>query len=189
MRRDTRLSRKRLAVLMAGLDKQYQRDYTRGLRETAARMDADLFFFVCQGFPEAERVVDEKSESRILSLPLLQTYDGVITLSRTIPDQEAVARLERRLQALRRVPQVAMDYEGGFGTHILFDDAVSINALVDHMVDTHGCRSFAILTGPRGNTLADDRTNMYLKRIRAKGGQVTHIEDGRWTTQGGRIAA
>lgn len=174
---------------MAGPDKQYQRDFARGLRETAQRVDAELRFFVCQGFPEAERVVNERSECQILDLPRLEEYDGIITLSRTIPDREAAQRLEARLSRHRTIPQVFLDHAGDYGIRIAFDDQTSLRTLIDHMVDVHGCRTFALITGAAGNTVADARASACWSQIIRRGGSVEMTYDGRWTSQGGRLAA
>lgn len=183
------MKRKRLAVLMAGLDKEYQREYADGLLETAEQNGADLFFFVCQGFPETARVVNEASESRIFSLPVIEDYDGVITLSRTFPDADSVVRVEDALRASKHIPQVFLDNPGDYGTRIDFDDLTSMRALVDHMVAVHGCRTFALVTGPKGNPVADARANACRETIAEHSGSILLIRDGRWTSLGGRQAA
>ena len=181
--------RKRIAVLMAGLEKEYQRDYADGLRQAADEHHADLFFFVCQGFPETARVVDVHSESRVLFLPRLNDFDGVITLSRTFPDRQAVIALEEQLRQNRQVRQVFLDVPGDYGTRIGFDDNVSLKSLMAHMLENHGCRRFALVTGPVGNTVADARAAVCRDYITEHGGEVVLTADGSWTETGGRQAA
>lgn len=185
----TARKRNRYAVLMAGLEKAYQQEYTQGLLAAAEQIDADLFFFVCQGFPETARIVDERSESRILQLPDPVEFDGIIALSNTIPDTQAAHQLLERLRISRQIPQVFMDAEGDYGTRISFDDASSLNSMITHLAEVHGCRTFALVTGPMGNPVADARANACWQGIHQAGGSTLLTFDGRWTAHGGQMAA
>lgn len=179
------MARKRLAVFLAGLDKEYQREYVLGLTETAARLDADVMVFARQGYPEIPLVCTEAGESEIFDLPDLTDFDGIAVLMNTIPDPEAAAKLTERLAAVSHIPQVFLDTDGLYGTRIDFDDATSVAQLTDHLIHEHGCKRFAMITGPEDNPVALTRAGVIRRRIAENGRELALERAGNWTRGAG----
>lgn len=74
------MKRKRIAVLMAGLDREYQREYALGMAQEAAARNLDLCIFNCQGLSDLGSERNEKNENAIFDLPCLTDFDGVAAL-------------------------------------------------------------------------------------------------------------
>ena len=77
--------RKRIAVLMAGVDREYQHALTKGMALAARTAGADLCIFNCQGQPDGF-VRNDRGERAIFTLPDLHTFDGAAALLAPFPE-------------------------------------------------------------------------------------------------------
>ena len=50
------MRRRRIAALMAGLNREYQRDFVQGMVREAQARDVDLCIFACQGTADNDEV-------------------------------------------------------------------------------------------------------------------------------------
>jgi len=180
---------KRYAAIVAGMDKEYQREYITGLAQAVQQAGDDLFVFSCQGFPEMERVINEKAESRIFNLLDFEDYDGIASLVRTIPDEEMALEVQKRLDQLYHVPIVTLDVKESSSTRINFNDEKSLTEMIEHMIHVHHHRTFALITGPCENVVARLRTRVAKQVIEKNGCSIVLEYDARWTRAGGRAGA
>lgn len=185
------MRRRRIAALMAGLNREYQRDFAQGMVREAQAQGIDLCIFACQGTTDAEDVQDETYEANIFDLPDLHAFDGVAALCATIATQHTRRHLHDLLFRQKGRPQVIVDDDAPQAVHLSFDDNSSVLSLTRHLVRTHGYRRFVLLTGPKGNPVADGRSRAYLEGLRAEGIdlEASNILDGRWMRLGGQEAA
>ena len=72
------MSRKKIAVLMASIDREYQQDFASGLASEGAKNDIDVCIFNSQGHMNVAISTSEVGESRIYDLPDLSDFDGII---------------------------------------------------------------------------------------------------------------
>jgi len=77
------MARKRIAVYIASIDKQYQQVFCAGLNKAAQEYDADICIFNCQGFADQNIQLDEQGDAAIYDLAHPENYDGMITLLAT----------------------------------------------------------------------------------------------------------
>ena len=86
------MSRRRIAVLIASIDREYQQDFTSGLEKAAAKRDMDICIFNTQGHMNVTiSSTSEAGESKIYDLPDLSRFDGVISLpATTSPKRSAI---------------------------------------------------------------------------------------------------
>ena len=183
------MKRKRIAVLMAGLDREYQREYALGMAQEAAARNLDLCIFNCQGLSDLGSERNEKNENAIFDLPCLTDFDGVAALCYTMPSLESIHHIRRRLTEVKGLPLVTVDMAMDWGVEVGFDDQPSLRQLMGHLIRDHGCRRFALVTGPAGTTVADLRTRACREEISAAGCELTACIDGYWARDGGRSAA
>ena len=181
--------KKRIAAIMAGLDKEYQQDFSRGMAEAARRHDVDLCIFNCQGQAEEGVIRNDQGENSIFDLPDLKTFDGVVALCYTMVSSKALDHIHELIRRLEDHPVVAIDTYIESAAEVTFDDAMSVRAMMEHLVGEHGCRRFAMVTGPMGNKVAMDRYNASCEVLYANGCVVESVFDGSWTRDGGRTAA
>lgn len=180
--------KKRIAAIMAGLDKEYQQEFSRGMAEAARQHDMDLCIFNCQGQAEEGVIRNDQGESSIFDLPDLQSFDGVVALCYTMVSSKALDHIHELIGKLQERPVVAIDTYIESAAEVTFDDEMSVRALMEHMIGEHGCRRFAMVTGPMGNKVAMDRYNASCEVLYAHDCAVESVFDGSWTRDGGRNA-
>ena len=184
------MGRKRIAALMAGVDQEYQQGFTWGMYNASQENDVDLCVFNCQGHADGfER--NDIGERAIFSLPNLKDFDGVVLLMDTIPTRQCGAQIMQMLNEVPDMPLVTVDSQWGHSVGITFDDNSSLRELITHLLEKHGMRNFALVTGPQGNSVADNRTNVVRSVIAEHGANLPEdvIFDGQWVREGGRHAA
>nr|MBR4280661.1 GGDEF domain-containing protein [Clostridia bacterium] len=184
------MSRKRIAALMAGVDQEYQQGFTWGMYNASQEKDVDLCIFNCQGHADGfER--NDKGERAIFSLPNLKDFDGVVLLQDTIPTKACSEMIFRMLREYPDMPLVTVDGQWGQSVSITFDDNSSVRELMTHLIERHGFRDFALVTGPVGTSVADNRAQAARSVIEEYGVNLPKdaIFDGRWVREGGRRAA
>lgn len=183
------MKRKRIAVLMAGLDREYQQEYALGMAQEAAARNLDLCIFNCQGLSDLTSERNEQNENAIFDLPCLTDFDGVAALCYTMPSLESLNHIRRRLDEVKGLPLVTVDMAMEWGVEVGFDDQPSLRQLMGHLIRDHGCRRFALVTGPAGTAVADLRTRACREEISVAGCELTACIDGYWARDGGRSAA
>lgn len=184
------MKRKRIAALMAGVDREYQQAFTRGMVHAARMQEVDLCVFNCQGHPDGfDR--NDQGERAIFELPDLSTFDGAVLLLATIPTRECRELIIDKISRYPELPLVTVDDPLGDSATITFDDRSSVEELMNHLLDEHGVRSFALVTGPTESTVAMGRRAECMKVLEDRG--ITVPEDaiivGGWVRDGGWKAA
>ena len=184
------MKRKRIAALMAGVDREYQHALTKGMARAAKAADADLCIFNCQGQPDGF-VRDDRGERAIFDLPDLGTFDGAVVLLATIPTKVCRDQIRAILAQHADLPLVTIDVQYGNSVQLEFDDVVSINELMEHLLDVHGVRRFALVTGPVESRVTRARTGACRQMLASRGIELPEdaVYDGRWVREGGRKAA
>lgn len=180
--------KKRFAVLMAGLDKEYQQEFSFGMAEAAAQRDVDICIFNCQGQAEENIIRNDGMESEIFDLPDLKRFDGVIAMSYTMVSAKALEHLNRLLADLTDVALVTIDSSSDVGVEVTFDDEPSVSELMEHLIHQHGCSTFTLVTGPLGNKVAVDRRSICCRVLAEHQCRVLGEYEGFWTRDGGRMA-
>lgn len=184
------MSRRRIAALMAGVDQEYQQGFTWGMHNAARETDVDLCIFNCQGHADGfER--NDVGERAIFSLPDMHDFDGVVLLMDTIPTRKCGAQILQMLSEVPDMPLVTVDSQWGHSVGVTFDDDSSLRELIIHLLEKHEMRNFALVTGPWGNSVADNRANVVRSVIAEHGANLPEdaIFDGEWVREGGRRAA
>ena len=70
------MRRKRIAVLMASIEREYQQHFASGLAEASAGYGIDICIFNSMGYMDVTLSTSETEESMIYDLPDLETFDG-----------------------------------------------------------------------------------------------------------------
>lgn len=180
------MKRKRIAALMAGVDREYQHALTDGMAKAARAAGADLCVFNCQGQPDGF-VRDDRGERAIFDLARLADVDGAVVLLATVPTKVCRDQIRRLLDDYPEIPLVTIDVRHGQSVQIAFDDVSSVRELTEHLLDEHGARSFALVTGPQESRVARARYQCCCSVLGERGIDLPAeaIYDGRWGREGG----
>ena len=188
------MGRKKIAVLIASIDREYQHDFTSGLEQAAAKRDIDICIFNTQGHMNiAISSMSEVGESRIYDLPDLNEFDGVISLPATMGNETALEKMREALRPVRekRKPHISIDVPQDGAVTIMFDDRVSVEELTEHLISEHDASRIAFVGGPANSTVSRNRLEAVKSVMKKHDLRLDEkmIFDGEWTRIGGRRAA
>lgn len=188
------MARKRIAVLVASIDREYQQDFASALQSAGVQNDVDICIFNSQGHMNvAISTNSEVGESMIYDLPELEEFDGIISMPATMGNDVAYRKMEEVLAPLKKSgkPHISIDVPQEGAVCITFDDAISIRELTEHLISEHGARRIAFITGPKNASVSEARLAACREILEKHGLTLNEelVQDGEWTRVGGRRAA
>ncbi len=188
------MSRKKIAVLIASIDREYQQDFVSGLVSVSSSMDMDICIFNTQGHMNvAISSTSEIGESMIYDLPDLNAFDGIISLPATMGNDIALQKMTEVLKPIIKSgkPHVSIDVPQEGAVCISFDDRISVVELTEHLINEHGARKIAFVSGPMNSSVAVARLEACRDAMSKYGLTMDNnlVFDGEWTRIGGRKAA
>ena len=188
------MARKRIAVLVASIDREYQQDFASGLVSAGVQNDVDICIFNSQGHMNvAISTNSEVGESMIYDLPDLEEFDGVISMLATMGNDVAYHKVTEVLEPLKKSgkPHVSIDVPQEGAVCIRFNDAVSVSELTEHLIHEHSARRIAFVSGPLDSSVSAARLEACREALSRNGLELDNclVFDGEWTRIGGRKAA
>ena len=185
------MSRKRIAVLMASIDREYQQIFASSLASAGEKLGLDICIFNCQGHMNVAAPTSEARESNIYDLPDLQAFDGIISMPATMGSDITLRKLYDVIAQAKGKPHISIDVPQDEAVTIQFDDRVSMEQLTEHLITVHGARRFAFVSGPLDSAVAAARLEACRNVLKRHGLALddSMIFDGQWIRSGGRMAA
>ncbi|MBP5727338.1 MAG: substrate-binding domain-containing protein, partial [Clostridia bacterium] len=185
------MRRKKIAVLLASIDREYQQDFASGLASAGSKLDMDICIFNSQGHMNIAISTNEIGESMIYDLPALEDFDGIISMPATMGSDVAIKKLYDVLAPLKGKPHISIDVPQEGAVTIQFNDRISMEEMTEHLITEHGARKIAFVSGPLNSTVATDRVDACRNAMRRHGLELDdrQVFDGQWTRIGGRNAA
>ena len=152
--------RKRIALFVGQADESYQERFIVGFMKNAFAADFDVCIFsMYRKYQDtAER---EQGESNIFSLMNPDLFDGAVILKDSIQTAGAAETLENRLKQTFSKPIVAIEKESDLFPSICTDGYAAVYEIVSHLIEVHGCRDIAFLTGKKWHKHSKERCNAY----------------------------
>ena len=185
------MRRKKIAVLMASIDREYQQDFAAGLAAAGSKLGIDICIFNSQGHMNVAISTSEVGESMIYDLPDLNDFDGIISMPATMGSDIALRKVYEVLKPLKGKPHVSIDIPQEGAVTIQFNDRISVEEMTEHLITEHGARKIAFVSGPMNSSVAIERVEACRNVMRRHGLELddSMIFDGQWTRVGGRKAA
>ena len=103
------MRRKRIAVLMASIDREYQQKFAYGLAAAGAEYGIDICIFNSQGHPNVEVATNDVGECMIYDLPGLSDFDGIISLPATAGSEARQKKMYDVLAQMKGKPHTQTD--------------------------------------------------------------------------------
>lgn len=165
--------RKIIAVIMSKPSKHYQTGLLKGIYSVAFKHNCNVAVFGSTNPRDSESAHDGE-----MSIYKLINYDklaGVIYVPDTvIYEKRDEIITEPFLRAVREknVPAVTIDLKYDGIPCYLCDDTSVVKAMVSHMIEAHGCRDIAYMTGKKGHPHAAARLNGFREAMREHGLEI-----------------
>ena len=158
--------RKVIAVIMSKPSKQYQTGLLQGIYKVAFKHNCNVVVFGST-HPRSDNLCHEGE----LSIFRMINYDklaGVIYVPDTIiyDDRDKVVT-KPFLEAVQKkhIPAVTIDLEYDGIPCYFCDDTAVVKAMVSHMIEVHGCKDIAYMTGKKGHPHATARLNGFCEAM------------------------
>lgn len=161
-------ARKRIAIFSSQLEENYQKQFMEGFFEKAFQYDCDVCVFsTYRKYQETE--AREVGETNIFSLVNYDLFDAVVVIPDTLQTPGLMARLEGELEGRFQGPVLYVDKESERYPYIALDHYSPIKRLVNHLIEKHGYRDIAFLTGEQLDMHSQRRLQAYLDSMKEHG--------------------
>ena len=149
------------AVIVAGIDEEYQNSVIDGIVSCAKASNANISCFTAFGGVIASNHFDI-GEYNIYNLVNYDKFDGVILLTNTISDAGEKKKIIQRVKA-SGIPAVYLDCnDDPEAYNIRIDNTRAMRDIVQHVITKHHARTINFISGPLSNPEAQDRYEAFL---------------------------
>lgn len=163
------MGKNRLAIMLSGIEQEYQREIARGIREEARAQGLAVYFFSCQGIMDNALPTSAEAEADIFRLPDLNRFDGAIVLRATISNPLALMALGDALQNAPDLPRVLVDEHRDDRLCVGFEDAHCVQAMTEHLIAAHGAKRLCFVAGVQDNAVSLARQREFEQTLAAHG--------------------
>lgn len=149
-----------IAVIVAGIDEEYQYNILNGINEFAKEQNINIFYFTAYG-GVLENSNYDKGEYNIFSLLNYDKFDGIIFMGNTISSLNVRQKIEERIKEVN-IPTVVFDSDSNSGFYnIAIDNFKAMEDIVNHIVKVHKARKINYVSGPMENPESRQRFEAY----------------------------
>lgn len=166
------MERKKIAVFISALYEDMVRETVEGLLKAASGENLKILFFTSFADNHTSRNYDryqdyDFGEFVVYLLPDLKEYDALITFDTYMTGSfiEPIDRLKKAAPC--RVVTLGTVKEGTYS--IVNDQALSFTELIEHLIDTHGCRDLVHVAGPRERSFCVERIEIFQDTLASRG--------------------
>ncbi len=146
---------KRIAVIIEEIGQSYQSTILSGISAGAAEFGLNIAAFVSFS-GEMNNPRHEIGEFTIFSLTDFTDFDGAILLTNTLSYQPVVNDIIDKIKRAG-IPAVSIDKDIPCFYHIGIDNKTAMRGITEHMINVHGYKDFAYISGPADNSESSDR--------------------------------
>lgn len=153
------LIKRKIAVIVAGIDETYQSSILNGIRVAASKLNFDCYTFVSfTGMKDNHG--HDAGEMNIFKLPDFNSFDGAILLTNTIDCPPVVDDILSRIKNAG-IPAVSMDNDVEGLIHIGIDNHSAMKEITEHFINVHEFTKFNYISGPLDNPESADRIEAF----------------------------
>ena len=138
--------RKKIAVLIGHPEEYSHSLFLNGFLEEAFRLDYDVMVFAMyiKYQDTQERAIGESSIYKIVSY---DRFDAVVVCADTIQTKGVAKQIEDYLHENYTGPVIFVDQDSRYFPSINIDNYTPEKAVIDHLIEVHGLKDIAFLTG------------------------------------------
>ena len=162
------MEKRKIALLVAQADEEYQSDFVRGAMKKAFANGMDLYVFSM--YIKYQNTRDrEVGDTNIFNLVNYDAFDGVIVLSDMIQTQGVEQKLQEKIHECFSGPVICVDKDSEYFHSFWTDGYQSVYDTVSHMIEVHGMTDIAYLTGWKDHKHSIRRLEAYRDAMAAHG--------------------
>ena len=160
--------KRRIAILGGEVEEKRQSRFITGFLKKARTEDMDVCVFsMFRKYQDTQ--VREAGDANIFNLFDPVAFDGIVIIKDSIQTNGVCHDLETRINEKFNGPVLVIDRESDFFPSVFEDDYAGMSALVTHMIEVHGCRDIAYVSGKRWHTHAQKRLQGYCDTMKKFG--------------------
>lgn len=178
--------RKRIAILVGQADEYYQAEFICGFEKQAFAYDWDvLIFSTYQKYQSSAH--REQGETSIYSLVPYEDLDGLVLMLDTLQTPGLADAVEEAAHKRAKCPVIVIDKKSKYFFSAFPNHYEGIKFLVNHLIEEHGYKDIAFLTGKAWHPYSKERMQAYKDAMEEHG---LEIKEGRmfygdfWYTSG-----
>jgi len=181
-------ARKRIALLVNYLVGDYQMGLVRAVESATSASDTDLLVVV--GRALAEPTPFDGAWNDIYERINGDTVDGVIVGSGCIGNFVGIEGLTHFCERFASLPRCSVSAQLPGIPSLVISNHRGMRVVVDHLIESHGCRHVACIRGPLGADEAQERFEGYLASLAEHGLDFDPdlVETGDFWVQTGALA-
>ena len=152
--------RKRIAILVGQADEYYQAEFICGFEKQAFSYDWDvLIFSTYQKYQSSTR--REQGETSIFSLVPYEDLDGIILMLDTLQTPGLADAVEEAAHKRAKCPVISVDKQSKYYFSIFPNHYAGVKHLVTHLIEEHGFKDIAFLTGKAWHPYSKERMQAF----------------------------
>ena len=163
--------RKRIALLLGQPGEDNQKKFIEGFMENAFSMNYDVCVFTMYHKIQ-ESKPRETGESNIFKLIQYDRFDAVVIMGDTIQTPGVLFNIEKKLKATYKGVVLCVDKASNHFPSIRIDHYTPIVQLVSHLIEKHGIKDIAFLTGSKWHVHSTERLQAYMECMKEHGIEV-----------------
>ena len=137
---------KKIALLLGQADEVYQQKFVSGVMKEAFAAGYSVYAFSMY-IKYQNNKEREQGDSNIFNLFQPSLFDAVIILSDTIQTPGVEPEIEKRIKEEYSGPVICVDVESPYFNYFWSEGYEAVYRLVSHMIEEHGKKDIAFLTG------------------------------------------
>lgn len=151
----------KIALIIEEINQSYQSAILEGIASSIGEFSFDVSAFI--SFSGAMiNPKHDNGEFNIFKLPDFKQFDGAILLTNTIAYQPVVADILERIKEAG-IPAVSIDHDVNSLYCIGIDNKTAMRNIAEHLINVHGFKRFAYISGPPENPESADRLEAFLE--------------------------
>lgn len=140
-------TRKRLAVFLGEIGRDYQKNFIREVAKVACSRDYDVIVFNNFGAYSATELFDI-GERDVINIPVFSEFSGIISLPDTFDIDGMEQMLIDKIRKESDCPIVSIRNGSSRTNRIVFDNHGTLYEMTKHFIDEHGFKNICFMSGP-----------------------------------------
>lgn len=181
--------RKRIGIISAGWNDEYQRKIVTGVTNACEKYDYDTVSLTSNNIDYTSEV-QNRCAYNIYNLINEKYLDGIVLVLNPIYYPEIISAILKKTEEMH-IPAVSVDLEYEDMLYVGTDNYNSARVMVEHLLENESCTRFACLTGVSFNPESEARVQAFKDAVTEKKGgyQEHYIFQGNFQPQCGVDAA